>query len=141
MVTFHKSSVRSTSQGLLLAWSLKTPLGHRPRHRRISPCWVVYPAEFACWGEAHAVASSWDSRQETRRLTGPRHTLFGSCPEPHHLLADVAARQHVDEGSGRLLEAFSDGLAPFEAAGTVPCHQLAERLVAARLVVADAEPL
>ncbi len=69
------------------------------------------------------------------------HALFDSCSEPQHLFADVAARQHVDEGGGSLLEAFGDRLAPFEAAGAIPCHQLAERLVAARQVISDAEPL
>jgi hypothetical protein len=72
---------------------------------------------------------------------GLAYTLFGSCSEPHHLFADIAARQHVDEGGGSLLEAFGDRLAPFEVAGAIPCHQLAERLVAARQVIADAEPL
>src|SRR5262245_18583570 len=68
-------------------------------------------------------------------------TLIGSCPEPYHLLTDVAAQQHIDKREGSLLEAFGDRLAPFEVTGAIPCHQLVERLVSARQVVADAETL
>src|SRR5262245_8167634 len=79
---------------------------------------------------------------KSRRSAGRQATtLCGSSLEPHQLLADVAARQHIDKRSGSLLEAFRDRLVPFEAAGAVPCHQLAERLVSARQVVTDPEPL
>jgi hypothetical protein len=65
---------------------------------------------------------------------------LGGCGEPHHLLADIAARQHVDERGWSRLETFGDRLAEFEPAGAEPIHQLIERLVTSREMAADAEP-
>src|SRR5437868_10656732 len=67
--------------------------------------------------------------------------LFGGGGEPYHLLAEIAARQHVDERGRSRLETLGDRLAEFEAAGAEPFHQLVERLVAPRQVAADAEAL
>jgi hypothetical protein len=63
------------------------------------------------------------------------------CRQAHHLFADIAAGQHVDERRRSRLQAFGNRLAEFEAPGAVLVHQLVERLVAPCEMTADAETL
>src|SRR6476620_8827198 len=90
-----------------------------------------------CWSTEQAKTASSAAQ---RQYFGSAVSL-GGCREPHHLLADIAARQHVDERGWSRLETLGDRLAEFEAAGAEPFHQLVERLVAPRQVAADAEAL
>src|SRR5947207_4683656 len=76
------------------------------------------------------------------RSTQPTPTaLLGGRGKPHHLLADIAAGQHVDERSRSRVETLRHRLAKLEAASAEPVHQLLERLVPPREVGADAETL
>src|SRR5262245_42170116 len=69
----------------------------------------------------------------------PKASLGGGS-KPHHLLADIAAGQHVDERGWSRLESLGDRLVELEPAGAEPIHQLVERLVTSHEVAANAEP-